>query len=99
MENIKQYYITRNEENIVWERIEDEVFVILTKENEEKVFKLNKTAGFLWENCDGKKTVQELLEELCLKYDVDETKAFNDIIKFIDQMKDLQLLALSKSSA
>ncbi len=99
MQDFKNYYIKRNEENVVWERIENEVFVILTKENEEKVFKLNKTAGYLWENSDGTKTVQELIEQLCLKYDVDETKAFNDITKFIDQMKDLQLLALSKSSA
>jgi len=97
MEDIKKCYIRRIEEDAVWDKIEAEIFIILTKEDNEKVLKLNKTAGFLWENCDGKKTVQQLLDELCLKYDVDETKAYEDAIKFIEQMQNLQLLALSGS--
>lgn len=97
MEDIKKYYLSRIEENIVWDRIEAEVFIILTRDNEEKVFKLNKTAGFLWENCDGTKTLKELVGELCRKYEVDKVKAFDDTIKAIEQMKNLQLLALSDS--
>jgi len=57
---------------------------------------LTKTAGYLWKNCDGKKTIEELIKQVCLKFEVDETKALSDIKIFIDQMKSLQLAALSE---
>ena len=56
MENIKDCYIKRIEENAVWTKLDEAVMIILTREDEEKVFNLNKTAAYLWERCDGTKT-------------------------------------------
>ncbi|MHC4455458.1 MAG: PqqD family protein [Planctomycetota bacterium] len=96
MENVMDSHINKIEDDVAWDRIEEEIFIILTRNDEEKVYKLNKTAGFLWENCDGRKTVKELIDELTRKYDVDEKKAIDDTKKFIDQMKKLNLINLYK---
>jgi hypothetical protein len=98
MDDIEKSYIRRNEEDIAWERIEEEVFIILTREAKEKVFKLNKTAGYVWENADGTKTVKELVDKLCREYDVNASQALIDTKKFLIQMKNLQLFIVSQSS-
>ena len=95
MEDIKKHYVVKKESDIAWDRIEEDVFIILTRKNEEKVFKLNKTAGFLWENCDGKKTIQDLVKILCKQFDVNEEEALADIRVFVDQMKNMHLISLS----
>jgi methyltransferase-like protein len=69
--------------------------IILTRGDEEKVFNLNKTAAYLWERCDGTKTLEELIQLLCEHYNIDEATARKDAEAFIAKMKDSQLLAIS----
>ena len=95
MEEIKNLYVRRNEENMVWNRVGQEVIIILTREDEDKVLRLNKTAGFIWENCDGKKTVQEIVKNLYLKYSIDEATAMDEAVKLLNQMRKKQLITLS----
>jgi uncharacterized membrane protein len=98
MEEIKHLYVRRNEENMVWNRVGQEVIIILTREDEEKVLRLNKTAGFIWESCDGKRTVEDVVKSLCLKYEVEKTKAMNETEKLLNQMKKTELITLSSTS-
>ena len=95
MENIKDCYIKRIEENAVWTKLDEAVMIIATQESEEKVLKLNKTAAYLWERCDGTKTLEELIQLLCERYNVDEATARKDAEAFIMSMKDKQLLVVS----
>ena len=71
------------------------IVIIAIKQAEEKVFKLNKTASYLWEHCDGKKTAAELIKKLCGEFDVDEATALKDAVEFIEKMQSKQLLSLS----
>ncbi len=95
MEDISKCRINRIDENVAWREIESDLFIILIKDDEEKVFQLNKTASFLWKNCDGERTIQEIIEGVCLRFDVDEERARADIMRFIDEMKRLNLAVLS----
>jgi hypothetical protein len=95
MENIKDCYIRRIEDNAVWTKLDETVMIIATREREEKVLKLNKTAAYLWERCDGTKTLEELIQLLCERYNVDEATARKDAEAFIISMKDKQLLVVS----
>jgi hypothetical protein len=95
MENIKDCYIKRIEENAVWTKLDEAVMIITTVENQEKVLNLNKTAAFLWQSSDGKVTVKTLLEQMCQKYDVNSETAFNDAVVFIEDMKKRGLLTVS----
>lgn len=95
MEEIKNFYVRRNEGDIIWNQVGQEVIIILTKENKEKILRLNKTARFIWENCDGKKTVQEVVKNLCLKFAVEEARAMDETVKLLNQMKGMQLITFS----
>jgi coenzyme PQQ biosynthesis protein PqqD len=95
MKDIITCCISRVEKNVVWAKLKEIIIIIAIKQADEKVFKLNKTASYIWEHCDGKKTVLELIKELCAEFDVDEATARNDALEFIEKMKDKQLLSLS----
>jgi len=98
MDNIKDCYIKRIEDNVVWTKLDQTAMIILTREHEEKVLNLNKTAAYLWERCDGSKTLEELIQLLCEHYNVDEATARKDAEAFIVNMKDKQLLSISQTA-
>ena len=98
MENIRDCYIRRIEENAVWTKLDEAVMIIATEENQEKVLKLNKTAAYLWEICDGKIPVGTMIEQMCQKYEVDTETALNDAVVFIEEMKSRRLLTFSTTA-
>ena len=95
--DVSKCIVSRIEENVAWREIESEIFIIVSSDDGEKVFKLNRTAGFLWINCDGKRTVEDLTQLLCLNFEVDEAEAGKDVMKFIEQMKKLGFAIISES--
>ena len=92
MQNIRSCYLKKDDQNTVWRKAGNDIFIILPQENNARLFKLNKTAGYLWENCDGAKSVGELIKEICSKYDVDEKSASQDALDFIEKLKGLQMI-------
>lgn len=95
MAEITAGYISRVEKNVVWAKLKEIIIIIAIKQAEEKVFKLNKTASYIWEHSDGKKTAAELIQELCAEFEVDEATARKDAVEFIEKMQNKQLLSLS----
>ena len=95
MEDIKDLYIRRSEKDIVWSRVGKEIIIIMTREKDEKILRLNITAGFIWESCDGKRMVHDIVESLCLKYEVEKTKALDETVKLLNQMEKIQLITFS----
>lgn len=51
------------------------------------VYTLNETGAFIWELIDGTKSVEDLIEAVIDKYDVDQKKATKDVFCLIDDMK------------
>ncbi|HEX2920750.1 MAG TPA: PqqD family protein [Bacteroidales bacterium] len=51
------------------------------------VFTLNETAGFLWENLNGKRNVEDLVELLVSAYDISRNDAELDVLEFIKDLK------------
>jgi methyltransferase-like protein len=50
------------------------------------VYTLNETGAFIWEQIDGKKSVNDLIEALVNEYDIDEQTASKDVVSFIEEM-------------
>ena len=98
MDNIQQRYIKRIEDNAVWSKLDKDIMIILTADDQETVLDLNKTAACLWEKSDGSQTVGALVEHLCRTYDVDSQTALADVIDFIEDMQKKNLLAVSESA-
>ena len=51
------------------------------------VYTLNETGAFIWEQIDGKRSVEELIVALTEEYDIDAENASNDVFAFIENMR------------
>ena len=92
MKNAKNSFISRIEKNVIWAKLKETIIIIALKETNEKVFKLNQTAAYIWEHCDGKKNVEELVNALCEQFAVDKPTALKDTVEFIEKMKNKHLM-------
>lgn len=63
-------------EDIIWRRIGDDVVVI--KDNGQATHILNKTAAYIWELCDGKRGIDDIVAGICERYDVSPEEARAD---------------------
>jgi hypothetical protein len=71
-------------ENIIWRRIGDDVVVI--KDDGLATHILNKTAAYIWELCDGKRSIDEIAVNLCERYDVSPEEARTDTRETIENL-------------
>lgn len=70
--------------NIEWKKIEQEI--LLFSFPEKKFFKLNKLGAFIWTNCTGKNTAEQILNKIVLKFDVIKKKAKEDLDVFLSDL-------------
>jgi hypothetical protein len=50
------------------------------------VYTLNETGAFIWEQIDGRRNVEEIINELTNEYDIDKQNAESDVFTFIENM-------------
>ena len=50
------------------------------------VYTLNETGAFIWEQIDGKRSVEEIIIELTNEYEIDKQNAESDVFTFIENM-------------
>jgi Coenzyme PQQ synthesis protein D (PqqD) len=72
-------------------RVGDETIVLDRASNQ--VHHFNVTAGFVWQRCDGRHTVEEMASELVAAYDVDLETARKAVDTALGQLDSLGLLA------
>ncbi len=70
-------------EDVIWRRIGDDIVVI--KDDGLSTHVLNKTAAFIWEKCDGQNGVEEIVTQLCERFDVSPEEAAADVNEIIAQ--------------
>jgi len=51
------------------------------------MFTLNETGAFIWEHIDGKNSVENIINEMTIEYEVDFETASYDVFSFIDDMR------------
>lgn len=59
------------------------------------VYTLNETGAFLWENIDGKRTIDELISLLVSDYDTTRDQAEKDVMGFIEDMGNYLIISYS----
>ena len=52
----------------------------------DSVYTLNETGAYIWEQIDGKKTVEEIIDAVTREYDIDNETASNDVFEFVGNM-------------
>jgi hypothetical protein len=50
------------------------------------VYTLNETGAFIWEQINGKRSVEEIMRALTTEYDIDKDSAEADVFSFIENM-------------
>ena len=58
------------------------------------IHQLNPTAGYIWERCDGRSTVADIVNQLVEEFGVSFDTAEADTRKFIEQLQTLDLLII-----
>ncbi|TAK08412.1 PqqD family protein [bacterium] len=56
------------------------------------IHQLNQTASFVWDQCDGKSTLEEIANRLAEAFDVDSETAARDVARIVRQAQKLNLL-------
>jgi len=84
MKNISQV------DSVIWRHIEDDIVMI--SEDGLATHVLNKTAAFIWELCDGKNGIDDIVASLRERFDVSEEEAITDVREIIDKLLRLEIL-------
>jgi hypothetical protein len=58
----------------------------------ERIHQLNTTASFVWDHCDGDRSVGEIADGIMEAFDVDSSTAAQDVAEIVKQFADLGLL-------
>ena len=77
--------------NLLWRTVDDEV-VILNRQTDQ-VHRLNVTASFIWDLCDGANTPDQIAARLAEGFDRTVEQVMDDVVKTIAQLRELGLLA------
>jgi hypothetical protein len=50
------------------------------------LYTLNETGAFIWEHINGKNSVEDIINEMTVEYEIDYETASDDVLSFIDNM-------------
>ena len=56
------------------------------------IHQLNKTASYIWEQCNGQRTAAEIAHQVCEVFEVEEPTARTDVLEILKTLQDLRLL-------
>lgn len=56
------------------------------------LYALNELGSFIWDMLPDVESIDDIVKEVLNEYEVDEETAKNDIIEFINKMKELQII-------
>lgn len=89
-----EQYILRTKD-VMWRSIDNEVFIIDDSGN--KIHVLNKVGSFIWSQMDVARTVRQIVDSVCRRFDVSEATALADTCELIEKMMGQGIIKLSNT--
>ena len=83
-------FIPKSRSDVQHQVIDGESVILDTSNG--MIHQLNETASFIWQSCNGKNNVQNIVTMLMDSYSASENTANDDVIKVISNFKELELL-------
>lgn len=77
-------------DSVITREIEDEALIL--DQASGKIHQLNTSAYFIWNCCDGKNTIEDIIEIVGHKYSSPSNAIENDVITTIKSLHELQLI-------
>jgi len=84
-------YLVRNGDT-VWRDIAGEV--VISEKDNGKIHSLNKTASIIWSLADGTRKTDDIITELCSRFEVTVEQARADVEEFCNQLLNAKLISL-----
>jgi hypothetical protein len=72
-------------------RLVDGELVVLDRERG-LIHQLNKTATYIWQQCDGQHTAATIAGHVCEAFEVDEATALRDVFEILTRLQNLDLV-------
>jgi len=85
---------TRNPE-VLGRMADDEAVLVMPQKGQVKV--LNEVGSVVWELIDGKRNILQIVEEICVQFDVDKDTVEADIIKFVADLVNREIIFIPTS--
>jgi hypothetical protein len=92
--------VFKKSENIVYRKIADEYILVPIRNNVgdlQNIYTLNEVGARVWELIDGKKTLNQISNELLEEFEIDKETLDKDIDVYIAQLLSEQALSLCHS--
>jgi methyltransferase-like protein len=77
--------------NGVQSRLVDGEMIVLDREHD-LIHQFNKVATFIWEQCDGQRSVAEIANAVCDNFEVDDATAVKEVVETLEKLQDLELI-------
>ena len=84
-------------EDLVVEEVDDEIVVLDLDGNQ--YFGLNEVAWLIWQAIDEQKSLAQIVEEIASEFEIDEDRARDDTMAFIEQLLEAGLASRSQSES
>jgi methyltransferase-like protein len=78
-------------DRLAYKTIGEETIILDTKLNQQ-VHQLNELGSFIWNLCDGEHEVSEIIELVCLEFEVSNVVASSDVLEFLEELEQKTLL-------
>ncbi len=82
--------IPQKKEGFIWREMDGETFIL--SETGKKIITMNKLASFIWQQCDGKQDLGQILDKILDRFEVDKIRAKNDLTELINEMLSQQMI-------
>lgn len=78
-----------------WRKLDGQIVVVAPENGTLHLF--NGAAGFLWEQLENRKTVQELADAILAEYDADADTALKDVEEFVSEMIEKKVIETARA--
>ena len=85
--------------DIVTRKIAGELFIVPVRgklADMQRIFTLNPVAEYIWQSLDGRTSIEDIRRGILSTYDVEEEQADADIMDFITELLEADLILSSK---
>ena len=85
----------KRSQDIVYRKIENETIFVPIKGNVGDmgcIYTVNKMGSFIWENFDGKNTLDDILSMITEQFDISAREAEEDLNAFVSQLKEIKAI-------
>ena len=88
--NSAKQALPKRRPDLIFKTIEGETVIL----NREKgvIHQLNQTATIIWDSCDGKHAIDDMVDRLAMVLEIDSTKCRKDVVRALADLRNLDLL-------